>query len=85
MNSKVKDSFDGPYLSLKFGNIKGGNFFGNQEARHLLDTLDMEKKENMIKVIKAFNGSFYLWWEQRFITKKNAIAYVNGYLTNPPL
>ena len=78
---KEEQEETGPYISLKFGGIKGGDFNGSPEAMELFTTLDHTDKENLIEVLKAYNGKFFLWWDQVYCTKEEAINYIKNYVT----
>lgn len=62
-------------IVLKFGSIKGGNFANNPEAFKLL----YGGEATDIEVVKAFNGKFFLWWDQVYTDKEGAINYLINY------
>ena len=82
METNTEDSnFYKPYISLKFGRLKSINFNGNEEAKIIYDQYHNDEftKEQMIEVIKAYNGNFYFWWANRWGTKQEAIDYILNY------
>jgi len=68
-----------PTLGLKFGGIKFIDFTDNDEAKRLYNKLNLDEKANMVKVINAYNGRFYNWWTDTYVTKEDAVSYILNY------
>lgn len=74
-----------PYLLLKFGSIKGGDFRSNKKALELYTegnkvcVNDEDFRKNDIKVIDLFKGDFIKWWGSVNLTKEEAKDYILTY------
>lgn len=77
-----ENSFDKPYISLKFGGIKSIDFTDNEKSLEIYNQHTDYTSETEIEVIKAYNGNFYFWWENRWGTKEEAINYIQDYPKN---
>lgn len=73
------EKFHQPYISLKFGGIKSINFNNNEEALKVHDQFEQGTPEQQIATIKAYNGNFYFWWDNKWGTKQQAIDYILNY------
>jgi len=82
---KDNESKSEPYLILKFGGIKGGDFTGSPEALSKWEESsttcisDADYLNNAIEVVKLFNGDIILWWENIKVSKQQAIHYLTNY------
>ena len=69
----------GNEIMLKFGRIKSADFSNNPKALELYNS-----NASQVDVINAFNGKFYSWWDGVYLTKKQAIEYIENYpIINP--
>ena len=79
-------------LYLKWGTVKGWEKLGDQDQVILkeffdkgrpdsviLDRTDDEDKAILVKLINQFNGEIWNDWENKIMTKEEAIDYVVNY------
>lgn len=86
------DAQESDYIILKWGTLKGWRI-NNPEAFDLLKKYGEcgvsisamtqrdtpEQKQMLCDLIRHHDGTIYLDWDGKFVTKEEAISYIEGY------